>query len=249
MGHHLSSLIPLPWVHLLFREDTLIHVAAEIYDDPYFVPRLWDLDPVTGTKLPNKWRSGADLKSWLNGLTLHQFKVICRSAGFACRARTRGFQKGPKRALSPLAHLPVVGEYFTSCYEIILTRGQAGDGAPSRVSHGAGCAAEPATPEEPGRSQACSKSQVHGVTSARRKHNGTTREAAEMTCFVLSLRPLLTTDSMVATGGRRPAGTRQWPASAGPGRAKMPTCGRQGAAARGYWALLQSLVTDVGVSG
>ena len=122
-GHHMTSLIPLPWVHVLCRERTLIEVAARIYDDPCFIPRTWNLDPETGEKLPNKWRAGADLSSWLNKMTLRRFKRLARAAGFETRVSVHGFgSSGVKRLVGSLAHVPLVGEFFTSCNTAVLRK-------------------------------------------------------------------------------------------------------------------------------
>ena len=125
-GHHLNSLVPLPWVHLLVSERTLVRLAARIYDDPCFIPRTWDIDPATGSKKPNKWRTGADLSSWLNRLTLRQFRRICRAGGMDLHVRARGLGSGEggglKRAAGKLAELPGVGECFTSYFAITLTK-------------------------------------------------------------------------------------------------------------------------------
>ena len=122
-GHHISSLIPLPWVHLFCSEQTLINVAARVYDDACYVPRVWNLDPETGEKLPNKWRRGADLSSWLNKLTAGEFIRICRRARLDCQLRPHGFgQRGIKRSMCWLAHIPVMGELFTSYYTGVLRK-------------------------------------------------------------------------------------------------------------------------------
>lgn len=128
-GHHLGSLIPLPWVHLLFSEKTLANIAARVYDDPVFIPRHWDLDPKTGAKLPNKWRGQASPWSQLNRLTLRRFLATCREVGLAANVKAYGFcraRKGLAGMASLAAHLPIVGEAFTDHYAIVLTK-SAGD--------------------------------------------------------------------------------------------------------------------------
>ncbi len=121
-GHHVTSLIPLPWVHLICSEKTLIAVAARIYDDPCYTPRVWDLDPATGVKRPNKWRQGADLSSWLNKLTLREFKRMAGEAGFQCAISAHGIgESGRLRPIAWVARLPFLGEFFTSHYTAILT--------------------------------------------------------------------------------------------------------------------------------
>lgn len=122
-GHHLSNLIPLPWVHLVFSEKTLIAVAARIYDDPCYVPRAWDLDATTGLKRPNRWRQGAGLSNWLNRLTLGRFRRLAREANFDVAVSAHGIGSGGRlRALRWVARLPLLGELVTSHYTAILTK-------------------------------------------------------------------------------------------------------------------------------
>ena len=103
-GHHMTSLIPLPWVHLLTSEKTLIRVAARIYDDDCFPPPVWNRDPETGQKKPNEWRTGKNLSSRLNKMTLRQFKNVCRRANLDVSVRGHGFgHSGVKKLIGMTA--------------------------------------------------------------------------------------------------------------------------------------------------
>ena len=117
-GHHVDSLIPLPWVHLVFSATTIFTVCAEVYDDPTFVPRAWDLDPQGGRKRPNKWRSAVGFEPFLNRLTRRQFEQTVRQSGFViARRQTHGFGgSAPARATRALTWIPVLGECFVSFY-------------------------------------------------------------------------------------------------------------------------------------
>ncbi|MGB0629778.1 MAG: class I SAM-dependent methyltransferase [Alphaproteobacteria bacterium] len=50
-GHHVESLVPVPWVHAAFSDRTVINTCARIYDMPEFKPRIW-VWTQTGTKNP-----------------------------------------------------------------------------------------------------------------------------------------------------------------------------------------------------
>ena len=121
-GHHLMSVIPLPWVHLLVPERALCRVAERVYNDPTYVPRMWDLDPETGQKQPDKWRESTFSEGWLNKLSLAEFKRLARQAHFGVRVRTYGFGTARKGYRAALARLPYVGEYLTSYYAITLVK-------------------------------------------------------------------------------------------------------------------------------
>jgi len=117
-GHHLESLIPLPWVHLLLPERVIFETCAALYDDPDYVPRKWDLDPVTHEKKPNKWRDTSAFFPFLNRLTRRQFEKIVRRAGLAIhRKETHGFSGSRlRRATRVLLPFPIVGDCFVSFY-------------------------------------------------------------------------------------------------------------------------------------
>lgn len=123
-GHHLESLIPIPWVHLLVSAKSLFRVSAEVYDHPTFVPRHWDLDPETGNKRHNKWRKCESFYPFLNGLTARAFEKCVREAGLVIQRRDmRGFRSSrAARATRIFRGLPFVGECFVSFYLYTLRK-------------------------------------------------------------------------------------------------------------------------------
>ena len=114
-GHHVESLVPVPWVHAVFSDRTVINTCAAIYDMPEFKPRIWDLDE-NGNKKPNKWREMTVLPT-LNKLTIGRFESICRDLGFEFPRREFHpiSSSGAAKAVSSvLVSLPVAREFFTS---------------------------------------------------------------------------------------------------------------------------------------
>ena len=124
-GHHLESLIPLPWVHLLLPGRVIFDTCAELYDDPDFIPRKWDLDPVTRRKKPNKWRHTRSFHPFLNRLTRREFERDVSRAGLVVeRCETHGFGGSPLRRATRMLHpIPMLGEAFVSFYIYELVRG------------------------------------------------------------------------------------------------------------------------------
>jgi ubiquinone/menaquinone biosynthesis C-methylase UbiE len=84
VGHHIESLVPIPWAHAFFSEPALIRTAAKVYDSPTFKPRLWDIDPQTGMKKPNKWKALQELPE-VNRLTIGQFERLLNATNFQVR--------------------------------------------------------------------------------------------------------------------------------------------------------------------
>ena len=123
-GHHMESLIPLPWAHLIFSERTMFRACAELYDAPDFVPRLWDRDPETGDKKPNKWRHRQQFHPFLNRLTRKGFERYVRLAGLVIeRSEPHGFGGSPlRRATRCLLPVPGLGECFVSFFVYELTK-------------------------------------------------------------------------------------------------------------------------------
>ncbi|MGB2986572.1 MAG: methyltransferase domain-containing protein [Phycisphaerae bacterium] len=123
-GHHFESLMPMPWIHLLFPERTLFAACAKLYEDPDFVPRMWDRDPITGAKKPNKWRNTHTFYPVLNQLTRRKFEQIVQEAGLTiARHETYGFRGSrSRRATRVLLPIPWLGECFVSFYVYELTK-------------------------------------------------------------------------------------------------------------------------------
>ncbi len=122
-GHHVESLIPLPWVHLLFSPATVFAVCAEIFDDPDFVPRLWDIDAETGTRRANKWRDMKTYEPFLNRMRSEEFEGLIRKTTFDIRDRRRAGFAGSSLSRSTrfLIPLPLIGECFVSYFTYRLT--------------------------------------------------------------------------------------------------------------------------------
>ena len=121
-GHHLHSMIPLPWVHLIVPEETLLRVSARIYELPEFRPRYWHLDG-KGEPKPNPY-AGQKSLGHLNRLTTAVFDRIARQAGFLVHQHREPFQGGRLRWLKKgLVHLPPpFRDMFCSSFVYRLTK-------------------------------------------------------------------------------------------------------------------------------
>jgi SAM-dependent methyltransferase len=84
-GHHLQTMIPLPWVHVLMSDESLLRVCARIYDTPDFQPRIWHFDD-RGNRKPNPYRGRIRFDD-LNKLTIRQFDVTVARAGLQPRRK------------------------------------------------------------------------------------------------------------------------------------------------------------------
>lgn len=84
-GHHMHTLIPLPWVHVLMSDESLFRVCARIYDTPQFQPRIWHFD-ADGNRKPNPYR-GITRFNDLNKLTIGRFDRTVAQAGLRERRK------------------------------------------------------------------------------------------------------------------------------------------------------------------
>ncbi len=123
-GHHLTSLIPIPWIHLCLPQKLIFTVCAAIYDDPTFMPRKWDMDPGTGQIKPNKWHHVESFEPFLNRLTKRSFELSVNQAGLkVLRCEVHGFRGAVLRRLGALLRtIPWLGDCFVSYYVYELVK-------------------------------------------------------------------------------------------------------------------------------
>jgi SAM-dependent methyltransferase len=84
-GHHLHTMIPLPWVHVFMSDESLFRVCARIYDTPQFKPRIWHFD-ATGNRKPNPYRGIVQFDD-LNKLTIGHFDKTVGKVGLRPRRK------------------------------------------------------------------------------------------------------------------------------------------------------------------
>jgi SAM-dependent methyltransferase len=84
-GHHLWTMIPLPWVHVFMSDESLLRVCARIYDTPQFQPRFWHFD-AAGNRKPNPYR-GQVVFDDMNKLTISRFDRTVARVGLQPRRK------------------------------------------------------------------------------------------------------------------------------------------------------------------
>lgn len=101
-GAHLSDLIGIPWVHLLFSEDTLIDAYKELCKT---VP---DGNERVAFRI-SKDKQGREYFSYINHMSIKRFHILRDSAGM----KQIYYREVPLRNfLSPLAKFPLTKECF-----------------------------------------------------------------------------------------------------------------------------------------
>jgi|SRR5215216_6010055 len=124
-GSHLEDIIAFPWPHVLFSMDTLLTVAARLYDSPHHDTACYFLDK-QGNKKPNPYRDRNVWSTYLNFMTIRLFNRLLRLTNFQVRHQERiGFGGNTfkvSRAVRRFAQVPMLDEFFTSVLFTVLEK-------------------------------------------------------------------------------------------------------------------------------
>ncbi len=125
-GAHLEDIIPFPWPQVFFSMDTLLKVAAHIYDSPDHTPACYWIDQQTGQRRANPYLDRERWRTYLNDVTVRKFKRIVRALPFEpVHLKCNGFGGTTFKAAKAfrwLAHTPVLNELFTSYIFCVLRK-------------------------------------------------------------------------------------------------------------------------------
>ncbi|HEX6717411.1 MAG TPA: class I SAM-dependent methyltransferase [Pyrinomonadaceae bacterium] len=124
-GSHLEDIIAFPWPHVFFSMNTLLNVAAKLYDSPAYATSCYFYD-MEGKKKPNPFVNAGTWQTYLNYMTIKKFNRLLKELPFELRHQERiGF--GGKtfkisRMVRGLAQVRVLDEFFTSVLFTVLTK-------------------------------------------------------------------------------------------------------------------------------
>ncbi len=125
-GSHLEDIIPFPWANALFSMDTLLKVAAHLYESPDYDVACYFVDPETGERKPNPYLDRAGWDEFLNHLTIRQFRKVTRELPFeVIHFENIGFGGRTFRIgkyLSKLSKVPVANEFFTKATFAVMCK-------------------------------------------------------------------------------------------------------------------------------
>lgn len=124
-GSHLEDIITFPWPHVFFSMDTLLRVAAKLYDSPHYDTACYFLDK-DGQKKPNPYHDQESWGTYLNQMTIRKFNRLLKETPFRVRHQEKiGFGGSTfklSRAVRGLAQVPVLDEFFTSVLFTVLEK-------------------------------------------------------------------------------------------------------------------------------
>jgi len=125
-GSHLEDIIPFPWAHVVFSMDTLLDVAANLYESKEYSPAWYWIDQETGQRRPNPYLDKQHWREFLNDLSIRKFKRHLRHLPFEIvELRKLGFGGKTYRAgkyMSWLAQLPGFNEVFIKAVFCVLRK-------------------------------------------------------------------------------------------------------------------------------
>jgi len=124
-GSHLEDIIAFPWPHAFFSMNTLLKVAAKIYDSPAYQTTCYFLDH-EGKKKPNPYLDRDSWGVYLNQMTIKKFNRLLKELPCEVTHQERiGFGGSTfkfSRAFRGLAQIPPFDEFFTSVLFTVLTK-------------------------------------------------------------------------------------------------------------------------------
>ena len=125
-GSHLEDIIPFPWAHVVFSMDTLLDVAANLYESKEYSPACYWYDQETGYRRPNPYLDKQYWREFLNDLSVRKFKRHIRRLPFeTVELRKLGFGGKAYRAgkyVSWLAQFPLLDEMFIKAVFCVLRK-------------------------------------------------------------------------------------------------------------------------------
>lgn len=124
-GSHLEDIIAFPWPHVFFSMDTLLNVAARLYDSPHYPTACYYVDK-NGNRKPNPFKDRDSWGTYLNYMTIRKFNRLLKQTQFRVRHQEKigfgGHTFKLSRAVRGLAHVPLLDEFFTSVLFTVLSK-------------------------------------------------------------------------------------------------------------------------------
>jgi SAM-dependent methyltransferase len=125
-GSHLEDIITYPWPHVFFSMDTLLAVAAYLYDSDEYEPAWYWIDRETGERRPNPYLDRRSWEIFLNRMTIKRLRSLLRDLPFeTAHFQCIGFGGKTFRAgaiVKHLAQVPIFREFFTRTVFCVLRK-------------------------------------------------------------------------------------------------------------------------------
>lgn len=120
-AHHLWSTMPVPWAHVVCSERAMIRVCRRVYESPWYVPTIHDLDEA-GQKKTDMYLDTTIGSEWLNKLLIRDFENIFKKSRFRWETHAQPFGSRFARWTKPLVKVPWLREFVTGYVWFVLTK-------------------------------------------------------------------------------------------------------------------------------
>ncbi|MDB4676922.1 methyltransferase domain-containing protein [bacterium] len=118
---HLWSTLPVPWAHIFFSEKTMLRTCQRVYESPWYVPNMHDLDE-TGEKLQNRYSNESISEDYLNKLLIKDFEELFEESRFAFSVYPEPFGSKYAGWTKVFLNTPWIREFITSYIWVVLTK-------------------------------------------------------------------------------------------------------------------------------
>jgi 2-polyprenyl-3-methyl-5-hydroxy-6-metoxy-1,4-benzoquinol methylase len=121
---HLWATMPVPWAHVFFSERTILRVCRWVYQSPWYVPTMHDLDE-HGQRRPNRYENDSISRDYLNKLFIRDFDRLFRSSRFRYEMHPQPFGSRLARWTKVFLRTPWLREFITGYLWVVLHKGAA----------------------------------------------------------------------------------------------------------------------------
>jgi SAM-dependent methyltransferase len=129
---HLFRAMPVPWAHVFFSERTLLRACRRVYDSPWYVPTMHDLDEA-GKKRADRFLEEEIPRSYVNKLLVRDFERIFAAGPFRAELFPMPFGSRYARWTRVFLRTPYVREFFTGYLWVVLHKEGAGRPRPAQA--------------------------------------------------------------------------------------------------------------------
>ena len=140
--------MPVPWAHVFFSERTILRTCRRVYDSPWYVPNIHDIDE-HGNKRQDKYLGDEISTDYLNKFLIKDFEKVFAATPFRQRVYLCPFGSRYARWTRFFLSLPYVREFFTSHIWVLLQKDDVA--APSPAVEKIGNASQPMMQTTPAR--------------------------------------------------------------------------------------------------
>jgi ubiquinone/menaquinone biosynthesis C-methylase UbiE len=122
---HLWAVMPVPWAHVFFSEQTILRVCRRVYHSAWYMPIMHDYDQ-EGQKLADKYTHESISTDYLNKYLIQDFERAFLASGFVYETHPVPFGSRYARWTHVCLRIPWLREFMAGYVWFVLTK-PAGD--------------------------------------------------------------------------------------------------------------------------